>query len=89
MSKIIYGNAEDYPVWMQIEDLGYRLNQLRGAMQVGMWALMENENCVGTIAEEMSDYVQVMRYFCEGMEGECNRMCKTLLQEQREQKEAV
>lgn len=82
-------NAEQDPAWMRVEELGFRLNQLRGALQVGSWAVMAHENCAGTIWEEINDFTQVLRYYCEGMEQECSQLCQTRLEELRARKEAV
>ena len=69
-------NADE---WIQVEDLGVKMSQVRNALLVGSWALFDQNDRIGGCAEEMNDYIFIINHFLEGMEGACQEISTSLL----------
>ena len=69
--------------WIQIEDMGVKVSQVRNALKVGSWALFDQDDRIGTCAEEMNDYILIINHFLEDMENSCQEISTSLLNKKK------
>ena len=80
MPKTLLPNADE---WIQVEDLGVRMSQVRNALKVGSWALCDQDDRIGGCAEEMNDYIYIINHFLEDMEDACQEISTSLLNKKK------
>ena len=69
--------------WIQVEDLGVRMSQVRNALKVGSWALFDQDDRIGGCAEEMNDFIYIVNHFLTDMEDTCQEISSSLLKKKK------
>ena len=69
--------------WIQIEDLGVKISQVRNALKVGSWALFDQDDRIGGCAEEMNDYICIVNHYLESLEEGCQEISTSLLEKKK------